>query len=87
MGAQPSTIAGLVLREVLVLIAISMVFAIPASLALGRALRSQLFNVSPADALTYGGAIVVVTVVAMVAAALPAHRAATVDPMQALRTD
>ena len=87
LGAQPAAIAGLVLREVLVLIGISMVFAIPASLILGRTLRSQLFNVSPADALTYAGAIVVVTVVAMLSAALPAYRGATVDPMQALRSD
>lgn len=87
LGAQPSAVARLVLREVLILVAIGMTFAIPASLALGQALRSQLFNVSPADAITYAGAIVMVTLVAMLAAALPAYRAATVDPMQALRTD
>jgi predicted permease len=87
LGAQPSAIARLLLREVLVLVVIGMTFAIPASLALAQVLRSQLFNVSPGDVITYAGAIIGVTAVAMLAAALPAYRAATVDPMQALRTD
>jgi putative ABC transport system permease protein len=87
LGAQPSTIARLVLREVLILVAIGMAFAIPASLALGQVLRSQLFNVSPGDTFTYAAAVAGVTGVAMLAAALPAYRAATVDPMQALRAD
>jgi len=87
LGAQPSAIARLVLREVLVLVVIGLTFAIPASLALGQVLRSQLFNVSPGDVITYAGAIIGVTSVAMLAAALPAYRATTVDPMQALRTD
>ncbi len=87
LGAQSLAIAKLVLREVLVLTATSLVFAIPASLLLGRALRSQLFNVSNSDALTYAAAIAVVTSIALIAAAIPARRAATVDPMQALRAE
>jgi predicted permease len=87
LGAQALAVAGLVLREVLFLTAISLVFAIPASLMLSRALRSQLFNVSNTDALTYVTAIAVITAVALVAAAIPARRAATVDPMQALRAE
>lgn len=87
VGARPVTIAKLVLREVLILTATSLAFAIPASLLLARTLKSQLFNVSSADAITYFGAISVVTAVALIAAALPAHRAATVDPMKALRAD
>ena len=87
VGAQPLTVASLILREVLVLIAASLVFAIPASLLLGRALRSQLFNISSTDPLTYVAGIAIVTVVALLAAALPAARAATIDPMQALRAE
>jgi putative ABC transport system permease protein len=87
LGARPMALAALVLREVLVLIAISLAFALPASFLLTRLLRSELFNVSTADALTYGAAVAIVTIVAMLAAAIPAHRAASVDPMQALRAD
>lgn len=87
IGAQPMAVARLVLREVLVLTVISLLFAVPASLLLGRALRSQLFNVSTTDARTYTTAVALVTVVALLAAALPARRAATVDPMQALRAE
>jgi putative ABC transport system permease protein len=87
LGARPLLVARLVLREVLILTAISLAFAIPAALLLGRLLQSQLFNVSSSDALTYGSAVAIVTAVAMAAAAIPAHRAATVDPMQALRVE
>lgn len=87
LGAQPLAIAGLVLREVLILTAIGLAFAIPASLLLGRMLLSQLFNVSTADGLTYAGAISVVTAVALLSASLPAHRAATVDPARALASE
>ncbi len=85
IGAHPMAVARLILREVLLLTAASLAVAVPASLLLGRVLRSQLFNVSNADALTYAACIAIVTAVALLAAALPARRAATVDPMQALR--
>jgi predicted permease len=85
VGAQPLAIAGLILREVLLLTLISLVFAVPASIFLGSLLSSQLFNVSHTDALTYVAGISIVTAVALLAAAIPARRAATVDPIQALR--
>ena len=87
VGAQPMAVAGLILREVLLLTGFSLVFAIPASIALGRLLRSQLFNVSNTDAGIYVAGISIVTVVALLAAALPVRRAATVDPLQALRIE
>jgi putative ABC transport system permease protein len=87
VGAQPAAVARLILREVLVLTAISLMFAIPASLLLGRVLRSQLFNVSTTDGLTYAACIAIVTTVALLAAAFPARRAASVDPMQTLRAE
>ena len=87
LGAKPLEVAQLILREVGVLVALALVFAIPASLLLAPALRSQLYNVSSSDAMTYVSAIIVVAVVTVIAAALPAHRAATVDPMQALRVE
>jgi predicted permease len=85
IGAKPMEIAGLVFREVLLLTGVSLVFAIPASIFLGSLLRSQLFNVAHTDMLTYAAGISIVTLVALLAAAIPARRAATVDPIQALR--
>ncbi|MBV9441373.1 MAG: hypothetical protein JO217_01640 [Acidobacteriaceae bacterium] len=54
---------------------------------MARVLRSQLFNVSATDLSTYAGSILIVTAVAVLAAALPARRAATVDPTEALRAE
>jgi ABC-type antimicrobial peptide transport system permease subunit len=50
-------------------------------------LKSQLFGVSNADPIVLVSATVLVAIVAMIAAALPARRAASVEPMHALRTE
>jgi len=87
IGARPMAVAKLILWEVLFLTAVSLVFAIPAAILLTRLLSSQLFNVSHTDAVTYVACVSIVTVVALLAAAVPVRRAATVDPMQALRLE
>ncbi len=61
--------------------------AIPCSVLLSRLLRSQLFGVSAADPYTLSAVVLLIAVVALVAAILPAHRASTVDPTTALRTE
>jgi ABC-type antimicrobial peptide transport system permease subunit len=53
----------------------------------GRALTSSLYGVEPLDAVSYLIAVAGVAVVALAASALPAGRAASVDPMRALRTE
>jgi ABC-type antimicrobial peptide transport system permease subunit len=58
---------------------------LPLSLLFAHAVRSQLFGVSNNDPLTLGMVIVLVAAVAFLSAALPARRAAKVDPMVALR--
>jgi putative ABC transport system permease protein len=85
MGAARSSVMRLVLIEVLWLAGISVAFALPASLLLTRAVRSQLFGISSSDPLTLAGAIVLVAAVAVASALLPARRAAKTDPMVALR--
>jgi putative ABC transport system permease protein len=50
-------------------------------------LRSQLFGVSTADPITLGAVVLLIALVAVVAAILPAWRASTVDPTVALRTE
>jgi putative ABC transport system permease protein len=57
------------------------------SLALGRVLANRLYGISPADAGTYAGVALLLTVVALVASALPARAAARLEPMRVLRDE
>jgi putative ABC transport system permease protein len=63
------------------------VVAIPMAVMLARWMRSQLFGVQPFDALTMTGCIALTAAMVLLAAALPARRAASVEPTKALRTD
>src|SRR5579884_265707 len=87
LGAQRGMIAKLVLREVLVLAAGTVIVTLPLAWLLGRTLRNQLFGVSPADPVVYFGGILMIGMVALFAAFLPARREASVEPMQALRAE
>ena len=87
MGAGRSQVVWMILRDSLVLTTIGILAGLPLAFATGRALSSSLYGVQPLDALTYGIAILGVTVVAFVASAAPASRAASVDPLKALRTE
>jgi ABC-type antimicrobial peptide transport system permease subunit len=53
----------------------------------GNALATSLYGVKPLDGLSYLAAILAVTTVAMTASAIPAGRAASVDPLRALRAE
>jgi predicted permease len=87
MGAARSQVVWMILRDSLLLTAFGVLAGIPLAYAIGRALSSSLYGVQPLDALTYGLAIVGVTIVAFIASAAPASRAASVDPLKALRTE
>jgi predicted permease len=87
LGSSRLGVSRLVLTDVVRLAGIGIVVAIPCSMLLGRLLRSQLFGVSAADPFTLGAVVLLIAVVALVAAILPAHRASTVDPTTALRTE
>jgi predicted permease len=85
LGAQPGSVMYMVLRESLVLVAIGTILGVSVALGLSRAVASLLFDVTPRDALAFGGAVAVMAVIATVATLLPAVRAARVDPLVALR--
>jgi putative ABC transport system permease protein len=87
LGSSRTAITALVLREMVRLGVIGVVVAVPCAILMGRALRSQLFGVSAADPLTLTGVVMLMGVVGMVAAVVPARRAASVEPMQALRAE
>ena len=71
LGAQPSGVVWLVMREVLVLLAIGLAIGVPTALALGRFVGGQLYGIQPNDP--------------WMATATLAHRASRIDPILALR--
>ena len=87
LGAQPGSVVWLVLREVAAMLAIGTVIGLAASLAAGRLVASLLYDVKPHNATLLALAAVVLGVAAGIAAYLPAHRAARLDPMVALREE
>jgi putative ABC transport system permease protein len=85
LGARPSDIAGLILKEVLLLAAIALSIGLSCALILTRVLRNLLFDVTPTDPATLFSVCCLVFCVAAVAAFMPARRAMRVDPTVALR--
>jgi predicted permease len=87
MGAGRGQVVWMILRDSLILTAVGIAAGVPLSFAIGRALSSSLYGVRALDTLTYLLAILGVSLVAFVASAAPASRAASVDPLKALRTE
>jgi putative ABC transport system permease protein len=87
LGSSRIAVSRLVLGDVLRLAGLGVVVALPVAYGLSRLLRSQLFGVSPADPLTLLGVVVLIALVAVVAAAVPARRAASINPTEALRAE
>ena len=85
LGAQRSRLVRLVLRDVGAMIAGGSILGLGASVALLTGIRSVLFGVRPADPGVIATATVVFIGIAMIAAGLPARRAASIDPAVALR--
>jgi len=70
-----------------VIAGVAVVVALPSVIGLAQLFRSQLYGVTTFDPITLGGAVVMTALMVSVAAALPARRAATVEPMRALRSE
>lgn len=87
LGATKASVLGLVLRQSLTLVACGLVIGVPAALLLTRWMTALVFDVSPRDVRTIGAAVVMLAVVAIGAALIPARRAAAVDPIVALRVE
>jgi predicted permease len=85
LGAHPSRVLFLFMREGVMLCAIGIAAGAALSLALSGLLGSFLYGLQPSDALTYGVASILFLGVAAVASLIPARRAAVIDPLRALR--
>ena len=87
LGSQRSGILNLVFASAIKLAIVGCGIGLVATLAASRLLHSFLFGVSAYDPLTLSVAVLFVLALAIVASWLPAYRAASVDPMKALRAD
>jgi macrolide transport system ATP-binding/permease protein len=87
LGADRNSVLAMVLRGAIGQVVIGLIVGIPIALAAGRALSSQLFGVKAYDIGVLAAALVILSACAAVAGLLPARRAASIDPMQALRAE
>jgi len=85
LGAQPGWVIWLVMKEVLLLLSIGLAIGIPAAMALGRYVSSQLYGIEPHDPWIAGSTMMLLAVVSVAAGLIPAHRASRIDPILALR--
>jgi predicted permease len=87
LGALPGQVLRMVLGESLALVAIGLMLGLASAYAVRRFIASMLFGLSPADPATYAVVAAILLAVTLLASLRPAHRAARVDPMAALRGD
>jgi predicted permease len=85
LGAQRGSVLSMVLRQGISLVLIGLAIGMAGAVVLTRALTTILFGVQPTDALTFVAVSMVLVAVAAGACLVPARRAASVDPMVALR--
>jgi ABC-type antimicrobial peptide transport system permease subunit len=87
LGAGQARVLRLVVGHAAVLTGVGLLLGLGGSLLLSRAIGGLLFRVSPTDPPTLAAGVVVLALVALVAALVPAQRASRVDPATALRAD
>jgi macrolide transport system ATP-binding/permease protein len=87
LGAERGGVIAMVMRGAIIQIALGLGIGIPIALVCVRFVKAQLYEVSNADARVMMGAIVTLAAAACVAGVIPARRAASTDPVQALRME
>ena len=87
LGAEPSNVQGMMIRQGLRLAGWGVAIGIVGAFGITRLIASLLYNVTATDPLSFGGVVALMLGVAAAAAYLPARRATKVDPMVALRAE
>jgi predicted permease len=87
LGAQPGEIVRMVLRDAGLLVLVGVAVGTALAVFAGRSAETLLFGLRATDVVTFAGATLLLAAIAFVASAIPAIRAARVDPMLALRQD
>ena len=85
LGAKPAQVRGMVLRESVWIAVVGVAAGLAGVAVLTRLIKNMLYGVAPNDPLTLAGTVILLLGVALVASWIPARRAASVQPMQALR--
>jgi ABC-type antimicrobial peptide transport system permease subunit len=85
LGATRSNVVKLVLRSAMWQIVFGLLLGIPAALLAGYLMASQLYHVQAYDPWALAASVLSLSLCAVVAAFIPAHRAASIEPMRALR--
>jgi putative ABC transport system permease protein len=84
-GARPADVLRMILKQGATIVVVGMGAGLAGMVALARVAASYIYGVAPLDPLTLGGAVLLLGVASALACALPARRAARIDPMLALR--
>jgi len=87
LGAPAGALKGMLLRQVLALVAVGVALGVGGAAALTRLMESLLFGVTALDPATYVAVTAALFVVALLAGYLPARRVTRIDPMQSLRAE
>jgi predicted permease len=87
LGANRGSVIRLVLRGAFLQVLLGLLIGIPASIGCSRLIATQLYQVQGWDPLVLGGSIIALGVCALFASIIPAQRAASIDPVNALRTE
>lgn len=87
LGASPKDVLKMVLRGAMSQIGIGLIVGVPLAMGAGKLIAAKLYGISSYDARVFGGAVGVLALCAVVASVAPARRAASVHPMEALRTE
>jgi macrolide transport system ATP-binding/permease protein len=87
LGAERISVVGMVMRGAMIQITVGLAIGIPVALLSVRFVKSQLYEITSADFNVMAGAIVTLAFAAFVAGIIPARRAASIDPVRALRAE
>jgi predicted permease len=85
LGAEPADVLKLVLGQGIRLTTLGILVGLAAALVFARSLSTLLFDITPFDPVTFVSVSLLLLIVALIACWIPAHRAASIDPLQALR--